>query len=45
MQCRGSADSHTGYGIVLRNGTWNGSSGFGWQKAYYYHNLWTQPHH
>ena len=21
----------------------HGSSGFGWQKAYYYHNLWTQP--
>jgi len=43
MTCRASADSATGYPIVLRNGTWNGSSGFGWSKAYYYHNLWTKP--
>ena len=43
MTCRASADSAAGYPIVLRNGTWNGTSGFGWSKAYYYHNLWTKP--
>ncbi len=43
MTCRASAYASTGWQIVLRNGTWNGSGGFGWQKAYYYHNLWTKP--
>ena len=47
MKCRGSAVTITGWSIVLRDGTYSraqgGSNGFGWAKAYYYHNLWTQP--
>ncbi len=47
MGCKGSANSQNGYPIVLRNGTYNqaqgGSNGFGWAKAYYYHNLEAKP--
>jgi hypothetical protein len=47
MGCVGSADSHTGYLIVLRNGTYSqsqgGSNGFGYAKAHIYHNLDQKP--
>lgn len=43
MKCRTSADTVHGTRVVVRKGTWNGSSGFGWAKAYYYHNLYLQP--
>jgi hypothetical protein len=33
----------TGYGIVIRDGSWTGSNGFGQAKYYNYHNLFTQP--
>jgi len=43
MICRDTAISTRGYQIAIRYGFWDGSNGFGWSKAYYYHDLWMQP--
>jgi hypothetical protein len=39
MHCRGVAISQGNFGVVARWGFWDGSNGFGWSKAFYYHNL------
>jgi hypothetical protein len=43
MYCRASAVTVHGLNVAIRKGFWTGSNGFGWSKAYYYHNLWMQP--
>jgi hypothetical protein len=48
MQCRGVAVTINNFPVAIRYGYWapgNSTSpdGFGWSKAYYYHNLWMQP--
>jgi hypothetical protein len=43
MQCRGVAVTVNSAHVAIRQGFWTGSNGFGWSKAYYYHNLWMQP--
>lgn len=39
MTCRDSSNTINGTRVAIRWGTWNGRSGFGWSKFYYYHNL------
>jgi hypothetical protein len=43
MYCRASAITVNNFKVAIRKGFWNGSNGFGWAKAFYYHNLWMQP--
>lgn len=43
MNCRDTAYTINSFRVVIRQGFWTGSNGFGWSKAYYYHNLWMQP--
>lgn len=43
MKCRTSAYTIHGTRVVVRYGYWTGTTGFGWSKAYYYHNLYLQP--
>lgn len=43
MQCRGVAVTVHNLPVPIRYGYWTGTGGFGWSKAYYYHNLWMQP--
>jgi hypothetical protein len=43
MQCRGVSVTVHNLQVPIRYGYWTGSGGFGWSKAYYYHNLWMQP--
>jgi len=43
MHCRDTAISIYNAQIVIRTGFWNGTNGFGWSKADYYHNLAMQP--
>jgi hypothetical protein len=39
MHCRGVAVSTGNFGVVARWGFWDGSNGFGWSKAYCYHEM------
>ena len=48
MQCRGVAITVNNFPVAIRYGYWQPGNpdqpdGFGWSKAYYYHNLWMQP--
>lgn len=43
MYCKGTATDIYGHRVAIRQGFWNGYYGFGWSKAYDYHNLWMQP--
>jgi hypothetical protein len=43
MHCRDTADTIHKYRVAIRVGFWTGETGFGWSKAYYYHNLEMQP--
>lgn len=43
MNCRATTLTVNNFRVVVRWGFWNGSNGFGWSKAYYYHNLDIQP--
>jgi hypothetical protein len=43
MRCRDTATTVHGFRVAIRQGYWNGFTGFGWSKAYYYHNLEMQP--
>lgn len=43
MHCRAVARTAHNIPVAVRTGFWDGSNGFGWSKAYYYHNLWMQP--
>jgi hypothetical protein len=43
MQCNASRIDTQGTKVVIRKGYWNGGSGFGRNKALYYHNLDMQP--
>ncbi len=43
MHCRDTSTTVHGFRVAIRQGFWNGSNGFGWSKAYYYHNLYMQP--
>jgi hypothetical protein len=43
MRCRDTATPVHGFRVAIRQGYWNGITGFGWSKAYYYHNLAMQP--
>jgi hypothetical protein len=43
MNCRAVALTVHNFPVAARTGFWDGENGFGWAKAYYYHNLWLQP--
>jgi hypothetical protein len=46
MACRDTATDVNGFRMAIRNGYWNPAAeptGFGWSKAFYYHNLEMQP--
>jgi hypothetical protein len=43
MMCKATTHDVGGTHVVIRKGFWDGSNGFGHDKALYYHNLWLQP--
>ena len=43
MYCKATAITVNNFKVAIRKGFWDGSNGFGWSKALYYHNLWMQP--
>jgi hypothetical protein len=46
MVCRDTSITVNSFRVAIRHGYWNpdlSPPGFGWSKAYYYHNLWMQP--
>jgi hypothetical protein len=43
MMCKATTHDASNTHVVIRKGFWNGSNGFGHDKALYYHNLWIQP--
>jgi hypothetical protein len=46
MVCRDTSITVNNFRVAIRHGYWNpdlSPPGFGWAKAYYYHNLWMQP--
>jgi RHS repeat-associated protein len=43
MHCIASATSPYGDNPALRTGFWTGHYGFGWSKAFHYHNLTVEP--
>jgi hypothetical protein len=43
MMCKATTHDTFGSHVVIRKGFWDGSNGFGHDKALYYHNLWLQP--
>jgi hypothetical protein len=43
MGCRATTYDVDYQRVVIRQGYWDGTTGFGWKKTYWYHNLYLQP--